>query len=239
MIEEEQLDEAMLGKRLIAQTRLERFEAKIARELQKLIADHVGTLVAAAMPDPFDLASWPDDVRRRLAPVLEDVIGEIQERAGKKYGLSISFSGTGEYEVNTMLDSIAELGGDISDELRAVATQAVAEQAANLDRAIDTITETAVKRARTIARNQTAEFLASTDFSTGMQVHQAGVALSKTWVTIGDDRVRRTHREANGQTQPMDGYFEVGGQQLEYPHDPSGSAKETANCRCQMITDVA
>lgn len=54
----------------------------------------------------------------------------------------------------------------------------------------------------------------------------------KVWVTQGDDRVRATHAEADGQQVALDEDFKVGGVLLRYPRDPAGPAGETYGCRC-------
>ncbi len=50
-----------------------------------------------------------------------------------------------------------------------------------------------------------------------------------------DDLVRETHAEADGQVVPVDQPFDVGGESLDYPGDPSGSDAECCNCRCSVI----
>ena len=60
----------------------------------------------------------------------------------------------------------------------------------------------------------------------------SGASESKTWLTAGDDRVRPDHQDAEGQTVPLDGQFEVGGESCSYPGDPVLSWAQAANCRC-------
>lgn len=58
---------------------------------------------------------------------------------------------------------------------------------------------------------------------------------SRTWVTVGDDRVRDTHRAAEGQQRGEFEPFVVGGERLRYPGDPRGSPAVTFNCRCTLL----
>lgn len=56
----------------------------------------------------------------------------------------------------------------------------------------------------------------------------------KMWVSQRDGRVRHTHRVADGQTVPINGYFKVGNSLLAYPTDPEGEPEEVVNCRCRI-----
>ncbi|WP_062214584.1 hypothetical protein [Streptomyces sp. NBRC 109706] len=56
----------------------------------------------------------------------------------------------------------------------------------------------------------------------------------KRWRSRGDDRTRRSHRAASGQTVPIDTPFRIGSASLQYPGDPSGPADEVLRCRCDM-----
>jgi hypothetical protein len=66
----------------------------------------------------------------------------------------------------------------------------------------------------------------------GGQAQQAGHDVTRTWVTVGDGKVREEHAAAEGQTIGVDDAYDVGGESLSYPGDPAGSAALTANCRC-------
>ena len=57
----------------------------------------------------------------------------------------------------------------------------------------------------------------------------------KTWVTERDNRVRKTHKEVEGKTIPIDEYFYVGASRLLFPGDElNGDDEEIANCRCSL-----
>lgn len=65
--------------------------------------------------------------------------------------------------------------------------------------------------------------------------------IMRVWNTVGDDRVRDVHAEADGQETTVDGTFNVGGEQLQRPRDPAGSPWNILNCRCwttSVIRDV-
>lgn len=60
------------------------------------------------------------------------------------------------------------------------------------------------------------------------------------WISTRDGRTRSAHRGQfpagpDGQVQPIDGAFSVGGEHLKYPGDPVGSASNTINCRCTVV----
>lgn len=61
--------------------------------------------------------------------------------------------------------------------------------------------------------------------------------LEKEWVTMGDERVRSAHVNADSQLQPIDDFFIVMGQQLRFPGDTSfgATAANVINCRCNAV----
>lgn len=59
-------------------------------------------------------------------------------------------------------------------------------------------------------------------------------ALKKTWVSKDDSRVRPGHRAADGQTVAVGQPFQVSGEALIAPGDPSGQPWNVINCRCKM-----
>ncbi len=59
-----------------------------------------------------------------------------------------------------------------------------------------------------------------------------GSQMSKEWIAGSDARVRPDHARADGQIVKFDEMFLVGGEKLEYPGDPRGSAGNVINCRC-------
>lgn len=61
--------------------------------------------------------------------------------------------------------------------------------------------------------------------------------LRKTWVDMGDKKVRKSHRAANGQVKKLTEPYIVQGQEMMYPGDNSLGATidNTMGCRCSSI----
>ena len=57
---------------------------------------------------------------------------------------------------------------------------------------------------------------------------------TRRWLSHHDDRTRPTHRVADGQEQPMDAPFYVGGYPMAYPGDKAAPVGEWINCRCSV-----
>lgn len=85
------------------------------------------------------------------------------------------------------------------------------------------------------------KFMAECESNTtrSYQCNEDAIAQGKTmkrWLTMGDKRVRATHKEVGGTTKPIGEPFYVGGSLLQYPRDFSlgASTAETAGCRCSI-----
>jgi len=88
-------------------------------------------------------------------------------------------------------------------------------------------------RSRMIART---EVIGSFNFASLQGYQQSGVVTQKEWLTALDERVRQSHRDANGQIRKLDEPFDVGGSPLMFPGDGEhGSMVEVINCRCTLL----
>lgn len=90
------------------------------------------------------------------------------------------------------------------------------------------------------ARDHEAERIARTETISASnkgaeEAYRDSSATMKEWLATDDGRTRRTHRDADGQTVPIDENFTVGGEQAPYPGAMSLSPKERINCRCSLV----
>lgn len=61
-----------------------------------------------------------------------------------------------------------------------------------------------------------------------------GLRVTRTWNAVMDAKTRPEHAEADGQSVGLDEPFDVGGESLMYPGDPTASPGNTINCRCEL-----
>lgn len=103
------------------------------------------------------------------------------------------------------------------------------------DRVKAVFSDASDNRATLIARTETGSVMNSTALKYAQSL-PLGIVAGKSWLSVtGDDRTRHDHRLADGQTQPLDVPFRVGGYAMQHPGDPLAPIGETANCRCTML----
>ena len=91
-------------------------------------------------------------------------------------------------------------------------------------------------RGRVIART---ESHSASNAATQEAAKATGLPMRKEWVSSDNvDRTRQDHSDANGQIVNLDSPFIVGGEELQYPGDMSGSAHNVINCRCASVMIV-
>lgn len=87
-------------------------------------------------------------------------------------------------------------------------------------------------RAQTIARTETH---AAANYAVNEAFKSTGAEAKREWVAAEDERTREDHSFANGQVVELNQPFNVGGEELMYPGDPSGSPENVVNCRCAVV----
>lgn len=73
-----------------------------------------------------------------------------------------------------------------------------------------------------------------------LEAQQSEIVLDKEWISAHDGRVRRPpkskfdHWDLDGQVVPGERPFFSGGEELQFPGDPNGSAGNVIQCRCTV-----
>ena len=90
-------------------------------------------------------------------------------------------------------------------------------------------------RSRMIARTETH---AAANAANEPATRAVGLKLRREWVASADERTRPEHAAADGQIVSEGQGFNVGGELLLYPGDPTGSAGNVINCRCSSVAVI-
>ena len=86
-------------------------------------------------------------------------------------------------------------------------------------------------RSRAIARTETHAGAMGGSLSAARVIE---IDTVKRWNATEDGRERPDHADADGQTRDLDKWFEVGGDAMQHPGDPSADAGNVVNCRCVL-----
>lgn len=163
-----------------------------------------------------------DDATRRMAPPGTAIVG-LDSPAVQQ----------------AILDAVARIA-DVSEARAAAIRDVILDRDAtddDLEAIVRAVRGTYAQRAAwaaTTARTLTAGM---TNRTALLAARAAGVTTMQ-WLSSHDERVRETHRVADGQVRHVEDAFIVGGHRLEYPGDPSGlpeTGEEVYNCRCTLL----
>ena len=90
-------------------------------------------------------------------------------------------------------------------------------------------------RAKMIART---EVVGASNVGALEGARSLGQPMQKIWIATRDNRTRDAHAAAEGLTVELNDNFDVGGEMLSCPGDPSGSPENVINCRCAVAFRV-
>jgi hypothetical protein len=231
-------------------TRVEEVHATALRSLGAMVAEdlsHRGDSLTAAAWTAAEPEALTAELRRRLdeswvgrhtgaiervrAEALRVTMAEIGAALGVAFDLANPVLAGVLRSVRNRTDLSSSAWDLVRDSLQAsYDTGASIPQAA---RDIRTkVAAVAPVRARTIART---ELVAIANAGSVAAARLSGAAEWKTWLATNDARTRQAHANAAGQTRRIDDTFAVGGDELDYPGDPSGSAGNVIACRCSVV----
>lgn len=239
-------------RRAVAAAKVAAYEATVATSIVGALDEqrrktegyfHKGT----PPPDPFDLATWDDNLQKNVQPtvnnVLTDVIKDVLLGAGIGYSLSkvLGTPGAGGVTLASALNNSAgeivkrasNIGSTVGRNLTTGLASAASEEEA----------EANVTKIFTVADSSAGYLSRAVNLFANMLSVQAAQtvhpeqAMQKTWTAIDDSVTRPDHSEADGQTVPVDQPFIVGGFEGMYPGDANLPDEEVINCRCWVVIE--
>lgn len=206
-----------------------RLEGKRGR--QAMARDAAGDAADAI----FDRAYW----EKYTADQVRDLYAGIAAQAFDAFdaAFDISFDLDAPFAQKYILGRANMLAGNVTATTYDGIKQALADGAKEgegipelADRIRGLFAQTYASRAETVARTET---ISAYNGSTAEAAAQApDVIGGLEWIATNDDRTRDDHAEADGQIIQIGDTFDVGGEALEYPGDPSGDPENIVNCRC-------
>ncbi len=235
------------GKALSQQSAAElRLERAMVREAKAMLLDIKTLALARSLQPPFATNRWKQAIVDGLIAVgiergsdewrfLSDGLGQL-DLGNEAYVSAMAvirkaqstYPAPSKEEVDALLDVALDLetpsltaAGGIADDGEPILYKQLKQ--------VGTIWRSRVKRVVRTGFTGFSGFVAQQAFRVARREN-------KQWVAHHDEKTRHTHLEANGQIVPVEGYFRVGAELLQYPGDRRGSLAETANCRCTMVS---
>jgi hypothetical protein len=219
----------------------------LRRVVEQAQGRYLGTLTAAG-----DLAAWDSIPGAWLTFVQTQLVDELGTTylaghmtafVGLKVEPTAEFAArfaavANEAAVSYLQDATNRLAG-VGDRtwktIRAQVSDAVEKGVSNeeLKTRIENIVAMSEQRADTIARTETVGAYVQGDMAGARALGDRG-PVDKVWVATLDIRTRDSHAEAHDQCVPLAEPFNVGGVQMDSPHDPNAPAAEVVNCRCYV-----
>jgi hypothetical protein len=235
---------------------------KIARSLKKVVTSAyeeylktipetsiVSSLTAAGDLHAFDsiIGRWRLIYEREIEPELEEVylsgaLSAFTQAPGTDAMTEAEVASwarvTNDQAVSYMSaasNRLSGVGETIWTDVREKVTRAVASGMSNeeLKDQVQKLGNFSEYRADTIARTETIGAYVNGDWEGAQLLGEFG-PVEKVWVATGDARGRDWHTALTDTSLPMDEPFDVDGEPMLYPHDPSGSSFNVVNCRCYI-----
>jgi predicted ABC-type ATPase len=135
----------------------------------------------------------------------------------------------------TMQNRLTRVGETMWADLRTQVTTAVetGDVRDRLTDAIRQITRFSLHRATMISRTEVTRAFNAGNIAGARALGDYG-PVEKVWITGLDERVRDSHRDAEGQYVPINAQFSIGKSSLDHPGG-DGPPEEVINCRCSML----
>lgn len=220
-------------------------------DVRRVPLDGVAPLTAAGEPTPWtspaadeiiDVEALIKTLRGKTDPVRKAVVESVMKPSLDQAG--IAFDVTNPLAAKVLAQSASQIT-EIADTTRLNVMRII--KAAHDDglsipataKAIQAgMADASVARATLIARTELVGAVNGGSLAaTQIVSEETGDAYDKVWLTAPGAQYPRheLYEGLDGQTTSLDGLFQVGEDELQFPGDPSGSPDEVCNCRCTMV----
>jgi HK97 family phage portal protein len=211
---------------------------------------HRRTVRAAHIPDPYfnDVLAqvqrayaaktgkfteeWDDAFSTIIGDAINDVGADMSKALGVSWNLkNPEVSAAVTRRASSLADKVSRTTADqITSTMHfAFAAGLTMSETADLVQSTVFGEGTTSDRATRIARTESIGALNEGEYRAAKL---SGVVDEKEWLTVGDDRVRESHADIDGETVALEDAFSNG---LMHPGDENGDPEEVINCRCSLL----
>lgn len=201
----------------------------IRSEILKRVSEGAKDIEAVA-----SWTAWDDELKKIATPMLRKAIDEGvgigMGLVGKKSLMDEILRVKVEGLVAVRADKIKGINRTLKKNIKAALEAGIAAGGSpvQLADAVRDVFNTTERRSFVIARTETA---GAVNAGSNLYYAEAGIE-KKRWVTAGDELVRESHRQIDGETQFPEDRFSNG---LAYPGDQDATeAADVVNCRCTI-----
>ncbi len=182
------------------------------------------------------LANWGEadnSLKNSVQPAIHKAVEEGVEIAkaqvGKKTALDEMIASKVAAYTSVRANKIVEINRTVKKRIASELQAGIVagETTLQLSERVKSVFNAASSRAITIARTESA---GAVNGGSNLYYREAGI-VKKRWITAGDELVRESHREVNGEVVLTADHFSNG---LSYPGDQAGQAEDIINCRCTV-----
>lgn len=188
----------------------------IPTEWRSRLPDVIDTLAAA-----YGAGAWATATRLAASKAVTPAVNQALDRRAVGH-----LADAGNRMVGVGDDAWSTIRGSLEKSFKAGSS--FDQMSTDLSKAADL----AERRAMTVARTETIRAVNAGQYDTATILD---VSAQKQWLATLDASTRPDHADADGQAVPLADPFDVGGESLDYPGDPNGSAEQTVNCRCTLL----
>lgn len=189
--------------------------------------------------DAVDPARWQEEVEQAAHPILEAAAFAAAAGLAADWGAALPVLPAAVAAVVAAV--VAALGASAARQAMRLVERLARREAAGarigeLRAAVDEYGTAMATWADTVAVHAaTATINGARDAAAATLAADGSRKVVRIWRSRRDERVRGTHRAADGQVRELWVPFVVGGALLRYPGDPAGPPAQTYGCRCWLV----